>query len=79
MTRHERIAVLAHERFPDDARAAIGLIRYGRPAVVAVVDTARRSPVASQLYSSRTPSTSTRKVSNASEHFLHSGASAAAS
>lgn len=49
MTRHERIAVLAHERFPDDARAAIGLIRYGRSEVVAVVDTARRSPVASQL------------------------------
>lgn len=49
MTRHERIAVLAHDRFPDDARAAIGLIRYGRSEVVAVVDTARRSPVTSQL------------------------------
>ncbi|MDZ5809979.1 DUF1611 domain-containing protein [Halorubrum sp. AD140] len=46
---HERIAVLAHGRFPDDARAAIALVRYGRPEVVAVIDTARRSPLASQL------------------------------
>ncbi|WP_144926452.1 DUF1611 domain-containing protein [Halorubrum salsamenti] len=49
MTHHDRIAVLAHDRFPDDARAAIELVRYGRPEVVAVIDTARRSPVTSQL------------------------------
>jgi len=49
MTDHERIAVLAHDRFPDDARAAVELVRYGRPEVVAVIDTARRSPVTSQL------------------------------
>lgn len=49
MTRHERIAVLSHDRFPDDARGAVGLIRYGTREVVAVIDKARRAPVTSSL------------------------------
>lgn len=49
MTRHERIVVLSHDRFPDDARGAVGLIRYGTREVVAVIDKARRAPVTSSL------------------------------
>ncbi|WP_336325697.1 DUF1611 domain-containing protein [Halovenus sp. HT40] len=33
-----RIAILAHERFPDDAKTAVGVLRYGDHDVVAVLD-----------------------------------------
>ncbi len=33
-----RIAILAHEKFPDGAKTATGIIRYGTDEVVAVVD-----------------------------------------
>ncbi|MFC6726406.1 DUF1611 domain-containing protein, partial [Halobium palmae] len=33
-----RIAVLAHEKFPDRAKTAVGLLRYGPHEVVAVLD-----------------------------------------
>ncbi|ELZ39386.1 hypothetical protein C463_17123 [Halorubrum californiense DSM 19288] len=35
---HERIAVLAHEKFPDRAKTALGVIRYGDQGVRAVLD-----------------------------------------
>jgi uncharacterized NAD-dependent epimerase/dehydratase family protein len=35
---HERIAVLAHEKFPDRAKTAIGVLRYGDQDVWAVLD-----------------------------------------
>jgi len=33
-----RVVVLAHERFPGDAKTAVGLLRYGSSDVVAVLD-----------------------------------------
>ena len=33
-----RVAVLAHEKFPDDAKTAVGILRYGDAEVVAVLD-----------------------------------------
>ena len=33
-----RIAILAHERFPDEAKTAVGVLRYGDHDVVAVLD-----------------------------------------
>ena len=35
---HERIAVLAHEKFPDRAKTALGVMRYGDQTVRAVLD-----------------------------------------
>ncbi|WP_280585739.1 DUF1611 domain-containing protein [Halorubrum sp. Boch-26] len=35
---HERIAVLAHEKFPDRAKTALGVMRYGDQDVCAVLD-----------------------------------------
>ena len=35
---HERIAVLAHEKFPDRAKTALGVLRYGDQDVRAVLD-----------------------------------------
>jgi len=35
---HERIAVLAHEKFPDRAKTALGVLRYGDQEVCAVLD-----------------------------------------
>ena len=35
---HERIAVLAHEKFPDRAKTALGVMRYGDQDVRAVLD-----------------------------------------
>lgn len=49
MNRHERIAVLSHDRFPDDARGAVEIIRYGIQEVVAVIDKTRRAPVTSGI------------------------------
>ena len=33
-----RVAILAHEKFPDRAKTAVGILRYGHQDVVAVVD-----------------------------------------
>lgn len=33
-----RVAILAHEKFPDRAKTAVGLLRYGDQAVVGVID-----------------------------------------
>ncbi len=33
-----RIAILAHERFPDRAKTAVGILRYGEQEVVAILD-----------------------------------------
>lgn len=33
-----RVAILAHETFPDRAKTAIGILRYGEQEVVAVLD-----------------------------------------
>ena len=38
MTDRRRIALLAHEKFPDGAKTALGVMRYGDDEVVAVVD-----------------------------------------
>jgi len=38
MTEPERIAILAHEKFPDRAKTATGVLRYGDQDVVAVLD-----------------------------------------
>ena len=35
-----RVAVLAHERFPDRAKTAVGILRYADHDVVAVLDRA---------------------------------------
>jgi uncharacterized NAD-dependent epimerase/dehydratase family protein len=35
---HDRIAILAHGKFPDRAKTATGLMRYGRHETVAVLD-----------------------------------------
>jgi len=35
---HERIAILAHGKFPDRAKTAVGVMRYGDQAVAAVLD-----------------------------------------
>jgi len=35
---HDRIVILAHEKFPDRAKTALGVMRYGDQAVAAVVD-----------------------------------------
>ena len=35
---HERIVVLAHEKFPDSAKTALGVMRYGDQTVRAVLD-----------------------------------------
>ena len=35
---HERIAVLAHEKFPDRAKTALGVLRYGDQDALAVLD-----------------------------------------
>jgi uncharacterized NAD-dependent epimerase/dehydratase family protein len=35
-----RVAILAHERFPDRAKTAVGVLRYGEQEVVAVLDRA---------------------------------------
>ncbi|OYR56081.1 DUF1611 domain-containing protein [Halorubrum halodurans] len=34
----ERIAVLAHEKFPDEAKTALGVMRYGDQAIEAILD-----------------------------------------
>ncbi len=36
--KHERIVVLAHEKFPERAKTALGVMRYGDQEVVAVLD-----------------------------------------
>jgi uncharacterized NAD-dependent epimerase/dehydratase family protein len=36
-----RVAILAHERFPDDAKTGVGVLRYGDHEVVAVLDRER--------------------------------------
>ena len=33
-----RVAILAHEQFPDRAKTAVGVLRYGKQDVVAVID-----------------------------------------
>ncbi|XVH32398.1 DUF1611 domain-containing protein [Haloferacaceae archaeon DSL9] len=38
MTTTRRLAILAHEKFPADAKTAMGVIRYGDDDVVAVLD-----------------------------------------
>jgi uncharacterized NAD-dependent epimerase/dehydratase family protein len=38
MTETRRIALLAHEKFPDRAKTALGVMRYGDDEVVAVLD-----------------------------------------
>jgi uncharacterized NAD-dependent epimerase/dehydratase family protein len=38
MTDQQRIAVLAHEKFPDRSKTANGVLRYGEQEVVAVLD-----------------------------------------
>ncbi|SEH52048.1 Uncharacterized conserved protein, NAD-dependent epimerase/dehydratase family [Halopenitus malekzadehii] len=35
---HQRIAILAHEKFPDRAKTALGVMRYGDQEVAAVLD-----------------------------------------
>lgn len=37
-TRHDRIVILAHDRFPHDAKTAVGVLRYGGYDVAAVLD-----------------------------------------
>ncbi len=39
-----RIAILAHEKFPDRAKTAVGLLRYGDHEVVAVLDREGAAP-----------------------------------
>ena len=34
----ERIVVLAHEKFPDGAKTALGVMRYGDQEVAAILD-----------------------------------------
>jgi uncharacterized NAD-dependent epimerase/dehydratase family protein len=36
-----RVAILAHEKFPDDAKTAVGVLRYGDQDVAAVLDRER--------------------------------------
>jgi uncharacterized NAD-dependent epimerase/dehydratase family protein len=41
MTTLDSVAVLAHDRFPDDAKTAVGVLRYAEYDVTAVIDRAR--------------------------------------
>ena len=45
----DRIAVLAHERFPDDAKTAVGVLRYGDYDVAAVLDRDRAGERVAEL------------------------------
>jgi uncharacterized NAD-dependent epimerase/dehydratase family protein len=36
-----RVAILAHEQFPDRAKTAVGILRYSDSEVVAVLDRTR--------------------------------------
>lgn len=38
---HMRVAILAHGKFPEDAKTAVGILRYGDQEVVAVLDRER--------------------------------------